>query len=152
MTSFKLIAQNPKARHDFQLLDTFEAGIQLDGGEVKSVKAGHISIKEAYVSIQKNEAWLVGAYVKPYEQAGANPENADRRRKLLLHKNEIAKLVGGSRETSQTIVPLKVGLVRGYVKVEIALAKGKRQHDKRATIKEREQKREAARAIRDSNR
>ncbi len=146
----KVIAQNPKARHDYQLLDTFEAGVELRGGEVKSVRAGHVSIKEAYVRVRSGEAYLENAYIQPYAQADDPVDEASRGRKLLLHKNEIAKLIGGSRETSQTIVPLKLGLVRGYVKIEIALAKGKKQHDKRAALKAREAKREADRAVKES--
>ena len=145
----KLIAQNPKARHDYEILDTFEAGVSLTGGEVKSAKAGHVSIKEAFVNLHRGEAWLKNCYIKPYEPAEDSPEDASRDRKLLLHKNEIAKLTGAAAEKGQTIVPLKLGLVRGFVKIEIALGRGKKQFDKRATLKKREQAREAEREVRE---
>lgn len=145
----KLIAQNRKARHDYAILDTFEAGIELVGSEVKSVKAGEISLAEAYVSVRRGEAWLVGAYVKPYQASqGAQPE-PNRDRKLLLHKTEVAKLIGAAKEKTQTIIPLNVHLKRGLVKLDIALGRSKKQYDKRATLKERDAKREAERAIRD---
>ncbi len=154
----KVLAANPKARHDYQLLDTFEAGLELRGAEVKSIRAGNVSIKEAYVRINRDEAWLVGGYVKPYQggaksnaaPSGAGQSDATRTRKLLLHRRELAKLTGASREKSVTIVPLAIGLVRGYVKLEIALGRGKKLHDKRAALKAKEQSREADRAIRES--
>lgn len=147
----KLIASNPKARHDYQLLDTFEAGLELQGAEVKSIRAGNVSIKEAYVRLQRGEAWLVGAYIKPY-QVNKDPVSSDptRTRKLLLHRRELAKLAGTSREKSVTVVPTAIGLVRGYVKLEIAVGRGKKLHDKRATLKAKEQQREADRAVKES--
>lgn len=148
----KVIAQNPQARHDYTLLDTFEAGVVLNGPEVKSVKAGHVSIKEAFVRMDRGEAWLTNAYVKPYEQAGAPADESTRTRKLLLNRSELGKLTASTDEKGLTIVPLAIGLVRGYVKVEIALGRGKKIHDKRAALKESEQKREADRAIKESRR
>lgn len=144
----KLIAQNRKARFNYELLDSFEAGIALTGNEVKSVKAGHVSIVEAYVKLRRTEAWLVNAHIKPYQNQADT--DATRDRKLLLHKQELAKLVGTSEAKNQTIVPVRVYLSRGLVKIEIALGRGKKQHDKRASIKEREQRREAHRAVRES--
>lgn len=146
-----IIAQNRKAKHDYQILETFEAGVELHGGEVKSIRAGEVSIKEAFVHIRGGEAYLVNAYIKPYAPAG-KAENIDptRSRKLLLHQKELAALIGKSEQKQLTIVPLNLHLKRGYVKAEIALVKGKKLHDKRAAIKAREQEREAARALRES--
>ena len=146
--SEKLIAQNRKARHDYHVSDTFEAGIELVGSEVKSIKAGEISIAESFVTLRRGEAWLSGAYIKPYQKQEHGPE-PDRPRKLLLHKSELGRLSGAVQAKSQTIVPLRVYLKHGLVKVEIGLAKGKKLHDKRATLKEQDAKREAARAIRE---
>lgn len=143
------MAQNRRARHDYEILDTFEAGLELHGGEVKSVRAGHLSIAEAYVSVRRGEAWLLQSYIKPYEQAGHAADEPTRDRKLLLHKEELAQLASKSREKQLTIIPLSAYLKRGYVKIEIALARGKQLHDKRATLKAKEQAREAARAVRD---
>lgn len=148
--TMKPIAQNPKARHDYAILDTFEAGLQLRGGEVKSIKEGNVSIKEAFVQMRRHEAWLTNCYVRPYEQADDPPDEASRDRKLLLHRSEISKLTGALAERGQTIVPLRIGLVRGLIKIEIALAKGKKNYDKRATLKKKEQDREAARAVREN--
>lgn len=145
--STKLIAQNRRARHDFTILEKIEAGMALNGGEVKSIKAGEISLNEAFVTIRDNEAWLLNAFVKPYQNQQGEPT---RSRKLLLHRNELAKLIGASRETSRTLIPLRVYLSRGLIKLEIALAQGKKQHDKRQALKAKEQKREAERAVKES--
>lgn len=147
----KPIAQNRRARYDYELLDTIEAGIELRGGEVKSIKAGEVSISEAFVKILGDEAHLVNAYVKPYQNQGHEIDTS-RSRKLLLHKQELTKLIGASREASRTVIPTKIYLKRGLVKVEIALAKGKKAHDKRESIKAKDQKREAAQAVRESHR
>ncbi len=143
----KVVAQNKRARHDYTILETFEAGLSLHGSEVKSVRAGQLSLAEAFIHIRKGEAYLVGAYIKPYEQAGPHQPDATRTRKLLLHKGELATLIGKSQEKSLTIVPLQAYLKRGYVKLEIALGRGRKHHDKRAAIKEREQRREAEKAV-----
>ena len=152
MKPMKVIAQNKKARHDYELLSKYEAGIELRGGEVKSIKAGEISIREAYVTIRGGEAWLIGAYVKPYQPGQKLELDPTRNRRLLLNRTEISKLIGESKEKNHTVVPLTIGLSKGLVKLEIALAKGKKLYDKRASIKEREQKREAARATRNAAR
>lgn len=148
--AIKLITQNRKVGHDYHLLKAFEAGLELVGSEVKSVRAGQISINEAHVRPRRGEMWLINAHIAPYQAGQAESPEPTRSRKLLLHKNEITKLIGESQEKSQTIVPTKVYFKKGLVKVEIALAKGKKLHDKRAVIKAREQQREADKAIKQS--
>jgi SsrA-binding protein len=143
----KPLATNPKARHDYALEDVLEAGIALSGGEVKSIRAGHISIKEAFVSIRKGEAFLVNAYVKPYADSSEDPT---RPRKLLLHRKELDSLIGAAKSGGRTVVPTKLYLKKGLMKLQIALATGKKQYDKRQTLKERQAKREAAQAIKRS--
>ena len=130
----KTIAQNRQARHKYTLERTLEAGIELTGGEVKSIKAGHISLNEAFVSIRGNEAWLAGAHVKPYQPNQGHESDPTRLRRLLLHREEISKLIGESQAKRRTVVPTKVYLKNGKVKVELAVATGKQQHDKRAFI------------------
>lgn len=145
-----VLATNRKALHEYHVLEPFEAGIILTGTEVKSVKQGHISIQEGYVNIDEHmEAWLVGCTIQPYEQGNIFNHNQTRERKLLLHRKEIERLYGKIREKGLTIVPLKVYLVRGKVKVKIGLARGKNVVDKRETIKKRESDRDTRRAIRD---
>jgi len=142
----KLVASNKKARHDYHLHDTFEAGLVLHGTEVKSLRAGRASLQEAYVTIDDGQAWLRGAHIPEYA-FGTWTNHAPRRvRKLLLHKKEIAKLFRESSQPGQTIVPLSIYFRDGYAKVEIAVATGKREYDKRATIAARDAEREMARA------
>ncbi|MEX2043377.1 MAG: SsrA-binding protein SmpB [Patescibacteria group bacterium] len=155
----KLIAKNRRARHDYILERTYEAGIALTGGEVKSVKAGDVSIREAYVSIRGGEAFLRGAHVKPWHGAagakaagGGSGPDPTRERKLLLHRDELNKLVGETKEKGRTIVPTAVGLSKGLVKLEVALARGKQAHDKRQTLKKRQAERESAQAMKRSAR
>lgn len=144
----QVIAQNKKASHDYHIEDRFEAGIELAGGEVKSIKAGHVSIKEAYVQVRRGQAWLVNAYVKPYAAAGGR-DDPTRDRRLLLHAAEIAKLAGAARSGNRTVVPTKVFLKQALIKVEVALGQGKKVHDKRQALKARQAKREAAQAVKD---
>lgn len=150
----KLIAKNRRARHDYILERTYEAGIALDGGEVKSAKAGDVSIQEAYVSIRGGEAFLRGAHIKPWHGAVGRGQSPDptRERKLLLHRGELDKLIGETREKGRTLVPTAIGLSKGLVKLEIALARGKQAHDKRQTLKKRQAEREAAQAMKRSAR
>lgn len=143
----KIIAQNRKARFEYELERTLEAGVELEGGEVKSIKAGEISLNEAFVTIKDGEVWLTNAYVKPYQPAQGFEQDPTRSRKLLLKKDEISKLIGESQAHRRTMVPTKVYLKRGRVKVEVAVARGKKQHDKRASVKKREQEREAQAAM-----
>jgi len=147
-----VLATNRKALRDFQILEKIEAGIVLTGTEVKSVKQGHISIQEGYVHIDDHlEAYLVGCTVQPYEHGNIYNHNQTRERKLLLHRKETERLYGKIREKGLTIVPLKVYLSRGKIKVRIGLAKGKNVVDKRDTIKKRESDRDSQRAMRNHN-
>ncbi|MDD6436247.1 MAG: SsrA-binding protein SmpB [Clostridiales bacterium] len=143
--SIKLIANNKKAYHDFFVDETFEAGISLTGTEVKSLRMGHGSIKEAFIRIENAEVILYGFHISPYEKGNIFNRDPKRPRKLLLHKREILKLLGKVKEKGHTIVPLKVYFKGSFVKVEIALCRGKKLYDKRHDIAEKDQKREAMR-------
>lgn len=145
MESVKIVATNRKARHEYFLLDTYEAGIELRGSEIKSVRAGQMSIAEAYVTIDGKEAWLVDAHIAPYEQAGRFNHEPRRRRRLLLHRDEIRRLFNVVRQKGVTIIPTKVYLKNGIAKVEIATAKGKKLYDKRQAIARRDAEREIER-------
>jgi len=142
------IAQNRKAWHDYFIEQKFEAGMVLHGWEVKSMRAGRAQLKEAYVVVENGEIFLIGAHVSPLPSASThvNPDPV-RKRKLLLHRDEISKLVGSVERKGYTLVPLALYWKKGKAKLEIGLAKGKQAHDKRASIKERESNRELARAI-----
>jgi SsrA-binding protein len=146
--SVKVVATNRKARHEFFLLDTFEAGMELKGTEIKSIRAGQISLGEAYVQVDGEQAWLMDAHVAPYEQASHFNHEPRRPRRLLLHRSEIRQLWEAVRQKGVTVVPLRVYLKDGRAKLEIALAKGKKLYDKRATIAERDAKREIERQLR----
>lgn len=147
--SVKVVATNRKAKHDYHILDTYEAGIVLRGSEIKSIRAGNISLKEAYVNIEDGrEAWLVSAHVAPYDHAGHFNHDPNRPRKLLLHGSEIRRLWDEVRQKGVTIIPLRVYLKNGMAKVEIAVAKGKKLYDKRAAIAERDAEREIERQLR----
>jgi SsrA-binding protein len=141
----KILAQNKKARHDYDIIEQFEAGIELKGTEVKSCKAGKVNLRDAYVRIKDGEAFLLNAHISEYEQGNISNHEPTRTRKLLLHKSEINKLIGKSQEKGLTIIPLKIYLKRNLVKVEIALVKGRKSHDKRSAIREKDLKREIAR-------
>lgn len=147
MDNEKVVATNRKARHDYFLLDTFEAGIALQGSEIKSIRAGQISLKEAYVRIDGEQAWLVNAHVAPYDPASRENHDPLRDKKLLLHKKEIKKLWDEVRQKGTTIIPLRVYLSRGRAKVEIAVAKGKRKYDKRQDLKKKDAQREIDRVL-----
>ncbi|MCB0102431.1 MAG: SsrA-binding protein SmpB [Anaerolineales bacterium] len=148
--NIKIIATNRKAGFEYTLLERFEAGIELKGSEIKSIRAGQISIQEAYVDVELGkEAWLLEAHIAPYEQAGKHFNHDPRRkRKLLLHKKEIRELWNNVRIKGMTIVPTKVYLKDGRAKLEVALAKGKKAYDKRATIAKRDEARDKERAMR----
>jgi SsrA-binding protein len=144
----KVVARNRRARHDFEILETHEAGIALVGTEVKSLREGHIQLKDAYARPEGGELWLVGVHVSPYAQAdGFGGHDPDRRRKLLLHRDEIAELTQRVTQASLTLVPLSVYFKDGKAKVELALARGRRQHDKREAIAARDAARETDRAL-----
>lgn len=141
------VARNPRASHDYHLLEHWEAGIVLTGTEVKSLRHGKASIKEAYATIRNGELWLEGMHITPYEQGNRwNPEPV-RPRKLLLHRRELAGLIGGVEQKGFTLVPLEIYFRRGRAKVALALAKGKKQHDRREDLKRRIADREMSRAM-----
>ncbi|HIW21517.1 MAG TPA: SsrA-binding protein SmpB [Candidatus Dorea intestinavium] len=144
-TNGKLVANNKKAYHDYFILDTYEAGIALHGTEVKSLRAGSASIKEAFVRIEKGEVFIYGMHISPYEKGNIFNKDPLRVRKLLLHKNEINKMLGKTKEKGMAIVPLKVYFKGSLVKVEIGIAKGKKIYDKRQDIAKKDQQREAGR-------
>ncbi|MGD8458159.1 MAG: SsrA-binding protein SmpB [Anaerolineales bacterium] len=148
MENVKVIATNRKAGHNYFLLDKYEAGIVLQGSEIKSVRSGQISIKEAYVRTNGDEAWLVNAHIAPYDPASHLNHNPKRERKLLLHRKEIIRLWKEVSQKGVTIVPLRVYLKNGRAKIEIAIAKGKRKGDKRDKISKREIEREIKKALR----
>jgi SsrA-binding protein len=152
MAGTKLIAQNKKARHDYELERKLEAGIALQGGEVKSVKAGHVSINEAYVTLRGGEAWLLNAHIKAYQPGQGLEQDPTRTRKLLLKREEINSLLGQKKGSGRTVIPTRIYLKHGRVKLEVAVGKGKRQYDKRASLKKREQEREAAQAVKRTTR
>jgi SsrA-binding protein len=141
----KVVATNRKASHEYFLLERYEAGLVLQGSEIKSIRAGQISLAEAYVRIDGREAWLMEAHVAPYEQASRFNHEPRRPRKLLLHQSEIRKLWDVVRQKGVTIVPLRVYLKNGRAKLEIAVAKGKKLYDKRETIARRDAQREIER-------
>ncbi len=141
----KTVSTNRKARFEYFLLETFEAGLALKGTEIKSIRTGQISLQEAYVRTDGKQAWLVGAHVAPYEHASASQHDPDRERKLLLHKREIRELWDAVRIKGMTIVPVRVYLKAGRAKLELAIAKGKKQYDKREAIKQKDIEREESR-------
>ncbi|MFI1013351.1 SsrA-binding protein SmpB [Streptomyces sp. NPDC020965] len=143
----KLIAQNKKARHDYHIIDTYECGLVLTGTEVKSLRQGRASLVDGFIQIDGHEAWLHNIHVPEYTQGTWTNHAARRKRKLLMHRAEIDKLEAKSQETGHTIVPLALYFKDGRAKVEIALAKGKKEFDKRQTMRERQDMREADRAM-----
>jgi SsrA-binding protein len=149
------IALNRRARHDYTIDETFEAGLVLTGTEIKSVRAGKVNLSSAYARLERDEAWLIGADIAPFDQASKQRGNhlPKRTRKLLLHRSEIDELIGRAAQKGQTIVPLRLYLTaRGRAKVELALARGKQLHDRRRDIAERDSKRELARELSDARR
>ncbi|GMA39023.1 SsrA-binding protein SmpB [Mobilicoccus caccae] len=142
-----VVARNRKARHDYIIEDTFEAGLVLTGTEVKSLRQGRASLVDGFASVDGGEAWLEGVHIPEYHQGTWTNHAARRKRKLLLHRGEIDKLAIKSREAGHTIVPLQLYFKDGRAKVEIALAKGKREYDKRHALRERQDRREAERAM-----
>ena len=143
----KLVASNRKASHDYFLEDRFEAGIALMGSEIKSVRDGKVQLREAYVDVKSGQAYLLTAHISPYDPAARDNHDPLRPRRLLLHKKEIAKLLEKTQQKGFTIVPTRMYLSKGRAKLEIALARGKRDYDKRQVIAERDSKREIAREL-----
>jgi SsrA-binding protein len=146
-TGTKNIATNKKATHDYFLYDTFEAGVVLKGTEIKSIRAGRVSLREAYVQITDMEAWLINVHIAPYDPASRFNHDPKRSRKLLLHRREISKLKDQMQQRGYTIIPLRMYFKRGRVKVEIALVRGKRKYDKRREIAKRDAQREIDRTM-----
>lgn len=144
-TSTKLIANNKKAYHDYFILDTYEAGIALHGTEVKSLRMGKCSVKESFIRVENGEVFIYGMHISPYEKGNIFNKDPLRPRKLLLHKAEINKIIGKTKEKGMAIVPLKVYFKGSLVKVEIGLARGKKLYDKRNDIAKKDQQREAQR-------
>lgn len=152
MSEGKVITVNRKARHDYHILDTFEVGISLQGTEVKSIRKGMVNLKDSYASLQNSEVFLENMHISPYEHGNIFNHDPLRKRKLLLHKSQIKQLIGKTKEKGLTLVPLKLYLKRGLVKVELALAKGKKTYDKRQDIAERDAKREIERVFKERGR
>ena len=146
-TARRIVARNRKARHEFQVLETFEAGIELKGPEVKSLRAGEVSFRDSFARVKNGEVWLHSLHISPYEQANRFNVDPIRPRRLLLKKSEIRQLVVKTEEKGLTLVPLEIYFSRGYAKVALAVARGRKLHDKRQELKRREQDREARRAM-----
>lgn len=143
----KVVATNRKARHDYHIEEVFEAGLVLSGTEVKSLRAGRASLVDGYANIDNGEAWLENVHIPEYLQGTWNNHSTRRKRKLLMHKDEILKLHSKVKESGFTLIPLSLYFKDGKAKVELALAKGKKEYDKRQSLKERQDKREADRAM-----
>jgi SsrA-binding protein len=147
MEAIKILAQHRKARRDYFLLETFEAGLALQGSEIKSARAGRVQLREAYVGRKGDELWLQNAHIAPYPMAAARNHDPLRPRKLLLHRREIERLLRKTSESGLTIIPTKMYLKSGRAKVEIAVARGRRRHDKREIIARRESERAMRRQL-----
>lgn len=148
----KNIAENRKAFHDYHMIETFEAGMALLGTEVKSIREGNVNLRDSFARIESGEIWIYNVHINPYSHRGYSDHEPTRRRKLLLRRAEIRKLIGKTVEKGMTLVPTRMYFQHGYVKVAIALAKGKKAHDKRETIKRREADRETRAAVKERRR
>ncbi|HEU0236952.1 MAG TPA: SsrA-binding protein SmpB [Candidatus Limnocylindrales bacterium] len=149
----KTIALNRKARYEFSIDETFEAGLVLTGTEIKSIRAGKVNLSDAYARVEHDEAWLIGADIAPWAQGNRTNHEPKRMRKLLLHRRQIDELMGRAKAKGQTIVPLRLYLTdKGRAKVELGLARGKQLHDRRRTIAERDARRDVARELADATR
>ena len=146
------IATNRRARHEYSILETYEAGLALRGTEVKSLRAGLVNFKDSYATVRNGEVWLLGCHINPYSHGTDANHDPERDRKLLLHAKEISRLSGKVAERGLTLIPLKLYFKSGRAKVELGLGRGKKLHDKRSTLREREVKREMDRAARDVRR
>ncbi len=143
------VAVNRRARYEYAIEETLEAGIVLTGTEIKSIRAGRANLAEAYARVEHGEAWLIGAHIAPYEQGNRNNHEPTRVRKLLLHRDQIAELAGKSQAKGLTLVPLKLYIRDGLAKLELGVARGKKTHDKRRTIAERDARRELERTVKE---
>jgi SsrA-binding protein len=148
MAEDRIIATNRRARHEYEILETVEAGLVLRGTEVKSLRAGQVNFKDSYAAVRGGEAWLLGCHISPYSHGTDANHDPERDRKLLLHGREITRLTGKIAERGLTVVPLKIYFKAGRAKIELGLARGKKLHDKRATLRERETRREMDKAAR----
>ena len=148
MAADRVIATNRKAFHDYEILETYEAGIVLRGTEVKSLRESQVNFKDCYAAVDNGEAWLIGCYISPYHHGTDANHDPERKRKLLLHRREIQRLLGKVAERGLTMIPLRLYFKGGRAKCELGLARGKKLHDKRASIREREAKREMAKEAR----
>ena len=145
----KILADNRKAAHDYHFIETFEAGIALLGTEVKSIREGGVNLRDSFARIEGGEVWVYNIHINPYRNRGYSDHDPKRRRKLLLHRQEIRKLIGKTVERGMTLVPVRMYLKDGRVKIAVSLAKGKKAHDKRETIKRRETDRETRAAVKE---
>lgn len=145
--AIKIISDNKKARFDYEIIEKYEAGLVLTGSEVKSLREGAVNLKDSYVSFRNGEAFLQNAHISEFRASSYNNHAPERLRKLLMHKDEINKIMGRVQEKSLSCVPLKIYFKKGRVKLEIGLGRGKKQHDKRQSIKKKESDRELARAL-----
>ncbi|MEI5907691.1 SsrA-binding protein SmpB [Bacillus spongiae] len=143
----KLIAQNKKARHDYTIEETYEAGIVLQGTEIKSVRAGKVNLKDSYARIEHGEVFIVGMHISPYEQGNRYNHDPLRTRKLLLHRKQIHTLIGDTKEQGYSLIPLKMYIKNGFAKVLLGLARGKKKYDKREDLKKKEANRAIQRAL-----
>lgn len=148
----RVIAENRKARHDYHILDTWEAGVALLGTEVKAIREGRVNLRDSYARVENGEVWLMNVHISPYSHRGYAEHAEMRQRKVLLHRHEIRKLVGQTAERGLTLVPLELYFKTGRVKVLLALAKGKQAHDKRETLRRREIDRETRAAVKSRQR
>jgi len=145
----KTVAVNRRAHHQYAIEETLEAGLALTGTEIKSIRAGRVNLAEAYARIERGEAWLIGAHIAPYEQGNRNNHEPTRTRKLLLHRDQIAELVGRTQAKGFTLVPMKLYIRNGMAKLEIGIGRGKREFDKRRTIAERDARRDLERSTKE---
>jgi len=145
----KTVAVNRRARHQYAIEETLEAGLSLTGTEIKSIRAGRVNLAEAYARIERGEAWLIGAHIAPYEQGNRNNHEPTRTRKLLLHRDQILELIGRTQAKGFTLVPLKLYIRNGMAKLELGIGRGKKAYDKRRTIAERDARRELERATKE---
>ena len=150
--AIKIIATNRKARYEYHFDDTYEAGLVLMGSEIKSIRAGRVSLQEGFVLFEAGEAWLVNVHIAQYDAASRQNHEPKRRRKLLLHRRQIDRLYSRTREKGYTVIPIKLYLKDGRAKIEIALVRGKKQYDKRQTIAKRDSKRQVERALKERHR
>lgn len=147
---YKLIADNRRARHDFEIVEVYRAGVVLKGSEVKSVRLGRVNLRESFARADGGEIWIHGMHISPYEKSRAEDFNPARPRKLLLNQRELNRLIGYSNQKGLALVPLKIYFERDWAKIDIAVARAKKRYDKRASIREREEKREISKRLKES--